>query len=351
MDDATRAAISRWRLQTRAAVHGQPGKLIVIAGPRELKLHTHSRTCALWLRSKREIGVEVPDRLKSVCSTTVSNIEVMMNLNVCLMETTRSTLSQPYFLTHGLVNARMQLVELAQSVPLIGNIEDPIAQVYFEDLFALGLVPGACSNSVMNVISRCSFPVAVHTRPAELHTAHELISMLHCPRLHLGLMSLGQVGVIQSQGNDDVVLVMELLSLHELDIDKMRHRVLIDVGLTTSHSYKCKSDVIKNLLNSKLRPFILGFIIDSGDIYAQPELDAYLNDENEEIIGMAYSSMSSDVQQHDSRKNYVGKFMIKSFVSSYSKISSFVRPKEHGSIHSHLYYADKLINDIDAFVL
>jgi 3-deoxy-D-arabino-heptulosonate 7-phosphate (DAHP) synthase len=339
IDDAVKDFIERTRLKLKQQVHDAGNKFVVITGPPYLESLVQSKMCLMWIKSKKAV-VEVAERLKPLCSNQLSNVEVVMNLNVCKMEKIHGMVSQPYFLTHGLVSTRLQLLELAQHVPLIGCVDDPIAQVYFDDLYSMGLITGLCSNSVVNVVGRSDFPVGMRGDPKHLDDLYGLIEQIKHPRLHLGVMNLGQVGVIQGQGNPDVVLVVDIQKLDEIAVDKLRGNIIINVGTTSAQEYKSKSELIRKILSSSLKPFITGFIVDSGASYVEEEQSF---DENEET---AFTAITEDI---NAKKSHVGKTMLNSLVSSYSKISSYVRQKDHSAIPDLLVYADKLINDIDSF--
>lgn len=324
-------------------------QLFIIAGPSALRDPLQSIGCMKWIRSKNE---------------ALSNVRVLMNLSIDRMAilSDRETV-QPYYLTHGLVSTRLHLLELARHVALVGGVTDPILQVYFEDLYSFGLFYDLDNDCMTNLLSNSPFGIAIldrhfNTCQVEL-LSRQIQQCFEVQRLHLGVMGLGQIGMVLSKGNSDVVIAigLDLLSemMDQVSSSSNRYKFLVDLGITsTCQEYKDKSRKLKRILEAVHRTEIFGFMINSGELYTTTATSTACVDDY--VDSHSYLSMSSDL--HISRKNNgsISKSMISALHSSYSKVASLVKmngisnaDNGCGSQSQELYYADKLINDIDSY--
>ncbi|ONH68582.1 Phospho-2-dehydro-3-deoxyheptonate aldolase, tyrosine-inhibited [Cyberlindnera fabianii] len=392
LDSQLKELIRHTRAVVTALVHSekQDDQLLIVTGPVAITDSQETKACAEWIKSKNSPYSGDPytiEKVKLGLFQPTRHLKVLMNANVthlkphvqsrsasCALSSgsnhtsyssTGALSSEPYFLSKGLVNARQQLVQICNSgVALAGSMDDPIAQVYFNDLFSVGIAPRLCGRFLVDVASEGTHAVGFHSRADELgFVQRDCVSSCKSPRSYLTVMNLGQVGVVTTVGNSDTFIAVNLKEVvvaiedfeqrlvRDLDQDV---KLLFEVGRVTSVNFKSRLEMIKLVFRSQwLKKRLLGFMIDSGEHYIHKERSSAPGasnnggDENEGQV--EYSPISEELSQSP-KKTSVGNFMLKSLVASYNKLSLSLKPRHSSAQLEPLYYADKLISEIGRMV-
>lgn len=377
---------------TKELQRPQSKERLVIVGPRNLDDNLQAEACSQWLLIKSNLAgaqfdtvdsKKLPDKLKKLFKPNIplKNLKIAMNLNISeeKMYVDGSYMTRVAF--HGVVNCRILMMKLAERIPIVGDIGDPICCHYVNDLFSLGLVSSSNleSQTHRELASGVPFPVGFNSSTPEANFCESLLdhkirkatdAMLASsdPHHFLSMTDLGNVAIASTIGNRDSFLVIPIqynTVLLDCDfingiIDKLLEginypKLMLDVGKVSAGNIKALLEILNNVLRSSISQYIIGFIIDSGDKYVPgnfmedpPLIHNLKEDEGSANEDEIYSPISECLRlERVSVKNR----LFTSMKSSYSKlVATFDSKSSNMEQYQSLLYADILINEIDKHI-
>lgn len=269
--------------------------MIIIAGPSFISNIDQAKKCGQWIQQLKQD--------KSCLLTMRVNLKSYNEKYAEIGEKDLPSI-MTFDISQGIPECRELLHELAQKVPLVGDVCDLITPQFFHDLFSLGLLSSTLVESQLHreMISACSFAVGIQTNDSYLDFdknfySYKINSSLDAmyassqPHQFLNITKAGLVAVVGTTGNPDTFVILEIN--HEITIDDLNQyftqvykyekhnnnipKIMLDLGKLTNDNYQHKLDVISHLFNDNtVAKKINGFLIDSGNDYDQ-ENDILIN--------------------------------------------------------------------------
>jgi len=276
--------------------------LLVVTGPSALLSVPQAKACGSWVQKL------FPDD-KAVFLSMRTNLK-SYNKSYAPLDSPSFPSIMTFDIAEGIPECRDLLYELAQKVPLVGDVCDLITPQFFHDLFSLGSVSSTLAESQLHreMISACSFAVGVQTSDSNLpfdkqFYSYKVASTLDAmyassqPHQFLNITKAGLVAVVGTVGNPNTFVILEVnsqLNLQELKqyIDQIynypKHnnnipKVMLDLGKVDNESYSHKLSLVQQLFaDESIAKKINGVMIDSGDKY---DTETELTVNTEKIIG------------------------------------------------------------------
>jgi len=200
------ARIGHQRQQVRDILDGRDARLLVIAGP-----------CSLH---DPESALEYGARLATLADALQDELLIVMRAYIEKPRTTvgwKGLLYDPRLdgsddMLLGLTLSRELMVSLAElGLPLAGELLQPMATAYFEDLLTWGAVGARTTESQVHreMVSGLSLPVGFKNgTDGGLAVACDAIRSAAHPHRHFGLDLHGHPAILRSEGNRDCHLVL-----------------------------------------------------------------------------------------------------------------------------------------------
>lgn len=337
----------------------------MITGPRYLESTIQAKACANWLNS---ISVDnsnnvnnnnnysanpLPKCLKEIYSSqrkvSRDNLVLLMKCNLSRPGSGASIVS--YNIKQGIPICRSLLCELAEKIPIVGELADTITPQYLADLYCMARVSSTLVESQLHreLVSGTSFPVGYQTLDPALETDFEgyirkvdnakeaIISSKH-PHHFLSITKLGQVAIIGTTGNEDTFIILQFAGpikfsnkqLQALLEKTKNEKILLDVGTLNSENYQCKLDLTKRLIADNQN--VLGVAINSGDEYISQQESQHES---------KYNSLKNELENKKSPE----------YGSFFEKLFDRFKLKEQPTVaFEDLIYANKFIFALDEFI-
>lgn len=306
-------------------VDGSSSPLLVLTGPSYITCPIQAKACANWLnlisvdnKKTNDLSIDsmrqkkLPKCIEDIYTASVNDgtklnrqdILIAMRANLTKLNIDYDQIVQnpenpvpvkSFEIDNGIPICRSLLCELAEKVPLAGQISDTITPQYLSDLFCLSLVSSSLAESQLHreIVSGSSFPVGFHTYDAEnqnydfdsylykVKTAKESLLASKNPHHFLSVTKTGQVAILGTTGNDDTFIILKLNDGNgfELTNDELkqvfdmlkaeRAKVMLDIGIVNAENFDAKLEILNELLVKDLdvSKKVLGVMINSGDIY------------------------------------------------------------------------------------
>lgn len=392
--------IISFREQLSNDIHSSvPSQRIIILGSSGLTDHNQSIACSKWLLNKTKPGTYpvddiikstfLPDRVLKLFGPTkdpVKNLKIAMFLNINGEIQSGSSSYMTQAAAHGVVNSRTLLIDLAENIPVVGDIGDPISSQYFNDLFCAGLIsPHNIESQVhRELASGVPFPVGFNASSNysvssndilnyKIQKAANAMSASADPHYFLSVTNLGSIAIVSTIGNKDGFLILQtqhnslllnlshlLAIIDEALINFKTAKVVLDLGKVPSSTMKQVLYLVDQLLRSPIvGDSIIGFIIDSGEKYIPDNIEAQqsvlLTDryEQDSLNDLEiFSFMSEHIGVRRAKRPSMKNKLLRTMKSSYTKIYSTIIDNKNSdsSKFQHFMNADTLINEIDAII-
>lgn len=338
------------REELAAALHGvKAAPLLVITGPAYLTCPVQAKACANWL-NLISVENETTNRValqsihlkhlpKVVESIYTSDTKISRSRLLVTMRANLTKLNIDYNLApegmnvssfeieRGIPMCRSILCDLAEKVPLAGQLSDTLTPQYLHDLFCLGLVSSTLVESQLHreLVSGSSFPVGFHTRDGDIEdrgdvehkiqAAKDSVLASRSQHHFLSVTKTGQAAIIGTTGNTDTFIVLQLEDLGSQDISdvcktilELETPVVLDVGLVKAHNINDKKRLFRTLLlDKKVSPYVLGVMIDSGDNYISEKKgqgDVFNYDQNLSFQELRAQLSSADLSEVESENSF-----------------------------------------------
>lgn len=240
------------------------GDLIMVVGPKYVRDRMQIQECLRWVTTMEQAGVKLVLRA---------------NLS------TKHGSSATYELSHGITQTRELLMDLAATVPILGQTSDLLSHYYFDDIMAMLMVgPSVCELQLHREIALgIPFPAgfACHdgdTEFLEITFRHKLqlcldsIQLAANPHRFLSITKRGQVAAIGTTGNKDTFVVVNVENLCHEQISSMLDKtgktpVMIEVGRLGNSEYDVK---LAKVQHARAVGNVVGVVIESGTEYDLP---------------------------------------------------------------------------------
>lgn len=389
VSDTLKASIIKFREELSSEIHNPvPVKRYIITGPSSLNDPIQARACARWLRTKvygsTNEGLnmknnKLPDKIKKIFDNSIRlrNLDVAMNLNINNERRSSGDVYLSQTLFYGIVNCRVLLLNLAEEIPLMGDIGDPMNSRYLNDLFGLGVVSSQNIESQVHreLASGVPYPAGFNSSAKltslpvsilghKFQKATDALLASADPHYFLSVTNLGNIAITSTLGNKDGFIIIPvvynsiLVSIDHLvslidDLLAKIHipKVILDLGTPNESNRKSLLNFTREVLSSPITNYILGFMIDSGDHYVPEDFEdedtGFLTSKDDESL--IETDLLSEISERigTKRLSMRGRFL-KTMKASYTKVCNSFEDKQSQLIqYQNFIQADLLINEID----
>lgn len=303
-----------------------------------------------------------------------------MNLNINEQKRSSGDVYLSQTLVYGIVNCRILLLDLAEVIPLVGDLGDPMSTQYLNDLFGLGVISPQNIESQVHreLASGVPYPVGFNSStklssfPASVldhkfQKASDALAASADPHYFISVTNLGNIAITSTLGNKDGFILIPvfyntvLLTLNhlvslidELLIKLHTPKVLLDIGIPRDCNRKPILNFIREALSSPIADYILGFIIDSGEYYVPGDFEDEHTDipKSKDVDSVTEADLFSNISEHigTKRASIRGRFL-KTMKASYSKVcTTFDDKQSQLAKYQPFIQADLLINEIDELI-